>query len=154
MRTLVKDTLKQLEPEIKYSLDAENLILGTIAQESAYGKYRRQLGGGPALGITEMEPATFNDILTNYLKYKPALKEKITRICHVGAFSAIDLINNDKLAICMCRVHYLRVKYKLPTSLIRYAAYWKLFYNTRKGKGTMKEFVHNYKFYVLGEPLV
>ena len=148
MRQLVSDTLKKLDPEIPYSLDAENLVLGTGAHESCGWKYRKQLGNGPALGLFQMEPATFNDIVKNYLKYHPNIAEKIKLISRVSVLSAIDLINNDRLAICMCRVHYLRVKYKLPTSVIRYAAYWKLFYNTRKGKGTIKEFVDNYKAYI------
>ena len=46
IRELVHETLKQLEPEIPYSMDAENLICGTIAQESAYGNYRRQRTNG------------------------------------------------------------------------------------------------------------
>lgn len=154
MRKIVEDTLKLLEPEIKYNQDAVELLLGTAAQESAYGKYIRQIGGGPALGKFQMEPATFNDIVKNYLKYHPDIAAKIKSICHVNVFNSIDLINNDRLAICMCRVHYLRVKYALPTSTVRYAAYWKLFYNTRKGKGTMREFIHNYKFYVLKEALM
>ena len=63
MRKLIEDTLKLLEPEIKYTDDAINLVERTIAQESAYGKYRRQIGGGPALGISQIEPDTFNDLV-------------------------------------------------------------------------------------------
>lgn len=39
-----------------YSEEAENLLMGTAAQESALGEYIRQLGNGPALGIFQMEP--------------------------------------------------------------------------------------------------
>lgn len=148
MRKLVEKTLQDFG---YYTPDSVNLILGTIAQESAYGKYRKQLGNGPALGICQMEPATFNDICKNYLKYHPDITERIKSVCHINVLSAADMISNDQLAICMCRVHYLRVKYKIPTSIIRYAAYWKLFYNTRKGKGKMIEFIRNYHLWVMND---
>ena len=148
MRKFVEDTLQKFS---YYSTDAVNLILGTIAQESAYGKYRRQLGNGPALGIAQMEPATFNDIIKNYLRYHPEITERIKSVCHVNELNAINLINNDRLAVCMCRVHYLRVAKKLPTTIEGYAAYWKQYYNTVKGKGTETEFIRNYHLYVMND---
>lgn len=145
MRSLVEKTLADFG---YYTPDSANLILGTIAQESAYGKYRKQLGNGPALGICQMESATFNDIVNNYLRYHPDIVERIKSVCHVTQLSAIDLINNDQLAVCMCRVHYLRVSEKIPWTIEGYAAYWKRYYNTIKGKGTEEEFIRNYKRYV------
>ena len=65
-RRLIKETLADIG---LYSLNAENLIMGTFAQESNF-KYVRQLGGGPALGYGQMEPATFNDIVVKFLRYK------------------------------------------------------------------------------------
>lgn len=148
MRKLVEDTLKQLA---YYSNDAVNLVLGTIAQESAYGKYRKQLGNGPALGIIQMEPATFKDVCLNYLKYHPAIEAKIKEVAHVQVLSAADLVSNDQLAICMCRIHYLRVKEQMPVTIEGYAAYWKRYYNTVKGKGTEAEFIRNYHLYVMND---
>jgi len=40
-----------------WSQPAEDLVMGTAAQESRL-TYLRQLGGGPALGLWQMEPAT------------------------------------------------------------------------------------------------
>lgn len=148
MRKFVEDTLQKFG---YYSPDAVNLILGTIAQESQYGKYHRQLGNGPAFGIAQMEPATFNDIIKNYLRYHPEITERIKAVCHVNELNAIDLLNNDRLAVCMCRVNYLRVAAKLPISIEGYSAYWKKYYNTIKGKGTVSEFIRNYHLYVLND---
>ena len=135
----------------KYSPNAVNLILGTIAQESAFGKYRRQLGCGIALGICQMETATFNDIVDNYLFYKKELKEKILKTCGVSEFNAEDLVENDMLAISMCRVHYLRFREPLPheNDIVGMAKLWKLRYNTPLGAGTEEEFVKNYNKYVV-----
>jgi len=48
---------------------AEELLLGTAVQESLNFKYRRQMGGGPARGYFQMEPATHDDIWDNYLQF-------------------------------------------------------------------------------------
>lgn len=147
MRTLVEKTLTDFG---YYTHDSANLILGTIAQESAYGKYRKQING-PALGICQMEPETFNDICKNYLKYHQDIIERIKSVCHVNVLSAPDMISNDQLAICMCRVHYLRQKGAIPTTIEGYAKYWKQWYNTPLGKGTEIEFVRNYHLYVMND---
>ena len=45
---------------------AIDLLMGTCAQESHMGTYLRQLGGGPALGIFQMEPFTFLDLRARF----------------------------------------------------------------------------------------
>lgn len=146
MRTLVEETLKELG---KYTPDSTNLILGTIAQESSYGKYRRQLGNGPALGICQIEPNTFNDCVENYINFRHELKRKILEICHVSAFNSDDLELNDKLSICMCRVKYMRNNEAIPDTIEGYAKYYKKYYNTIDGKATELEFIKNYQKYVV-----
>lgn len=148
LRTLISTTLQQVG---FCSKDAVELLMGTCAQESCLGKYNRQIGGGPALGIFQMEPATFNDIVINYLRFKPDLMGKIMKVSGVVSLSAEDLVENKTLSICMARVHYLRVKEPLPSHKDIWAMgeYWKQYYNTPKGKGTVKEFVENYKKYCL-----
>ena len=150
MRELVNEILTKLDPEIKYSLEAENLILGTGAHESMGWAKRKQMGSGPALGLFQMEPATFNDIVNNYLKYHPNIVAKIKQISRINVFSSVYLINNDALAICMCRIHYLRVTEPLPNNLPGWAAYWKKWYNTPLGKGTEQQFINDFNRYIKG----
>ena len=145
LRNLITSVLKEIG---LYSDNSVNLLMGTAAQESHLGKYRKQIGGGPALGIFQMEPTTFHDIVNNYLRYKPELAAKIERVARVSRFKAEDIENNDLLAICMTRVHYLRVKKAIPDNLEGWATYWKRYYNTPLGKGTAEEFIANYKRYV------
>lgn len=148
MRELVEDVLNCIGC---YSPDAVNLVLGTIAQESHYGKYRRQIGGGPALGIAQMETATFNDIVNNFLAYHKDLRERILKCANVDRFDANDLVNNDRLAIAMCRMSYWRRPNRIPTRIEDLAAFWKRFYNTEGGAGTVNEFANNYHRYVLND---
>lgn len=133
-----------------FSSDARELLMGTCAQESALGKYRRQIGGGPALGIFQMEPATFHDIVKNYLNHKPELKAKVLEVSGLKELDdPEELVFNDRLAVCMARVHYLRVSEKIPSDLNGWAEYYKKYYNTYKGRATTLEFKMNYKKYCI-----
>ena len=49
----------------------------------------------------------------------------------------------------MIRLHYYRVPQPLPDAdLLQVAAYWKRHYNTTLGKGTINQFMRNYRTYV------
>lgn len=145
LKSLIERKLKEID---LYSIEAVNLLLGTAAQESQMGHYIRQLFHGPALGIFQMEPATFSDHLT-YLNRNPRLKEKVLKAAGVTELTAEQLEWNIALAICMARVHYYRKPALLPSTIEEMAAYWKKHYNTYLGKGTEEEFIVNYKKYVL-----
>lgn len=136
-----------IEPTLKeiglYSEQAVKLLLGTAAQESHMGKYIMQVGGGPAMGIYQMEPATHDDIWDNYLKYKGELAEKIGRLS--PECEASDMIHNLKYATAMARLQYYRFPESLPDSQEGMAALWKKRYNTPLGAGTEQEFLHNYE---------
>ena len=153
LRNLIEEVLGELATLPSYPTinrkEAVELLLGTAAQESHLGKYRKQIGGGPALGIYQMEPATFDDIVKNYLSSKPVLKEKIIEVSGVTELNSKDLVNNDRLSTCMARVHYLRVKEGIPSSLDGQARYYKKYYNTYLGAATEQEYKSNYKKLVI-----
>ena len=130
-----------------YSEHAVNLLVGTALQESLGGTYVKQIKG-PACGIYQMEPATARDIIDNFLKYKKELSDKVFRFYNRNLTLEENLISNLFFATAMCRVHYFRVKEALPTTVVTYGDYWKRYYNTVKGKGTVTEFVSKYREYV------
>jgi len=132
-----------------WSEAAEELILGTICQESQCGRYLTQIKG-PALGICQMEPATYRDLWANFLEWKQGLCEKILNASGFPYGSrpgAEDMIYNLRFAVLMCRVYYLRIPAPLPPAgdLEAQARYWKLYYNTPKGRGTVAQYVKNYR---------
>ena len=49
-----------------WSRSAEELVLGTAIVESGL-TYLKQRGEGPALGLWQIEPATHEDLYTNFL---------------------------------------------------------------------------------------
>lgn len=145
LRQLIQSTLQPLNI---YSDDACELLLATCAQESHFGTYREQMGGGPAKGIFQMEGEDYSDIWTNYLAYHADLANQIKQLSTVGTVD--DLINNDPYAIVMARVHYMRQPGKLPQAkdLSGMYDYYKAHYNTANGGATQLEFYDNYKYWV------
>ncbi|KZC99678.1 MULTISPECIES: hypothetical protein [unclassified Thalassospira] len=135
-----------------WSQAAENLVLGTAAQESCCGKYLVQLKGGPARGIFQMEPRTLDDIYDNYLSYRDDLRGTVDAWLIGAIDKAENLTVNLAYAALMCRVHYLRRAEPLPKAddVRGMAVYWKRYYNTVHGKGTEQEFVENYERYIGG----
>lgn len=131
-----------------WSPDAVNLVLGTIAKESLYGRYRRQVRG-PALGIAQMEPATFEDIVDNFFRYHPDIEGRVMEVAGVDELNPEDLVENDVLSACMCRMQYYRFPDRIPSDVRGYALLWKKRYNTWMGKGTPEEFIECYAKYVV-----
>ena len=115
------DRKKQIEDTLLaiglYSVNAVNLLLETMAQESAFGKYRRQIGGGPAMGIMQIEPATHADSWETFLKYRKELGNKILQVSGLTKPNVIALENNDVYSICIARVKYFRDSYPIPDTV-------------------------------------
>jgi hypothetical protein len=139
--TIVRPTLQALQ---LWTAEAEMLLMGTAAQESQL-TYIRQLGGGPALGYFQMEPATHDDCWTNFLNYRADLTAKVLAVRTAsGQPQAIEMETNLKYAAAMARVRYLRVPALIPVLPRDLAAYWKQHYNTPLGAGTMDDFIANW----------
>ncbi|WP_412497275.1 hypothetical protein [Vibrio fluvialis] len=150
---VVRPTLQKLN---LYSRSAEQLVMGTIYQESG-AVFLAQLDNGPALGIIQMEPATYNDIWLSFLAYRRPLANKLTELASMESLNddmlphVTQLITNLAFAVAMCRVHYLRRKEPLPPAddVQALAEYWKAHYNTEKGAGKPGDFVKNFPIEIL-----
>lgn len=142
---VIRPILEQLQ---LWSKNAENLIFGTACQESHCGKYVRQIGckgNAGAFGIYQMELTTHDDIWNNYLAYNPDLADRIAKLKCSGMPNAYNLEYNLAYSTAMCRVHYYRVPKAIPDSIYGQAQYWKQYYNTIYGKGTIEEYQQNYE---------
>ena len=151
---LIKRVLVVLKLDTQEAVD---LLMLTAAQESCLGRYIRQKGGGPALGIFQMEPATLNDLYDNYLKYHDD-KLKVLQSFRTMCSLEMDLTGNLLYQIAAARLQYFRKPEKLPSKanyadaygyVFELAKYWKKHWNTSAGKGTVKQAVQNYYQYVL-----
>jgi hypothetical protein len=131
-----------------YSEEAENLLVMIMAHESEGGTYLKQVGGGPALGIYQMEGNTFKDLwawLRNEDNPHHHLVVLILGACNLLKVPvAGEMVGNLYLATCMARIFFLRIKEPIPRDPLELAMYAKRFWNTSKGKATPKDYLNAY----------
>lgn len=136
----------------------EEQTVWTAAHESGGFRFRRQQGAhgqpaGPARGLCQQEPARFADLEENFLAYHPDLHAALGTLeaeCGVADLDMGEALErSDELAAAICVLQYLRHAKAItppdrdapPADPASLAAYWKRFYNTASGKGTVDEFL-------------
>ena len=155
LRDHIRSTLQLIK---KWNPDIEELMLATGAHESHLGLWMTQNGGGPAVGVFGMEPATEQDNWKNYLSYrmdKGEIGDLISRLTGVSEPTPLALTNNLTYAICQCRVKYLRCPIPLPKAndIQGLADYWFLEYNGSK-VDHRHQFIADYRRLILGLNIV
>lgn len=156
---VIRPTLEHLG---KWSEAAENLVFGTIAQESLIGNVQfLKQQSGPALGIGQVEPATHEDNWVNYLRYRMGKGEIGRKVMdfvpawadeagnYVDGFkypSNLLLITSLEYNVAQCRVKYFRVPEKLPDAddLEALGCYWDTYYNANPSHGFPRDWVAAY----------
>jgi hypothetical protein len=142
-RQIIRDAL---DPFKLYSVAAEELLVITAAQESLGGTYLWQndrLGfpKGPALGVYQMEPATYHDLFSNFLQYQ----RKLLALLGPGEHRPIRMTYDLQYATQIARLNYYRVREALPQDLEGQLRYYKKYWNTVLGKATIEEARKNYE---------
>lgn len=96
--------------------EATELLLATAMQESNCGDAIAQEGGGPALGVWQMEPATEIDVWDNFLAFHQDLHDKVAHLTLLGSEinDTAQLAGNLYYACAMARVQYYRAPEALP----------------------------------------
>tara|TARA_R100001594_G_scaffold141731_1_gene187997 strand:- start:334 stop:786 length:453 start_codon:yes stop_codon:yes gene_type:complete len=142
MKDIVVEVLAMLEKQtgIPKTREAVNLIYETGMAESGY-RALVQKGGGPALSFFQIEPATGRDIFNNYVEFRQKLVEALINFGLDPMNLDFCIKTNIAIAICMCRFHYRRVPSAIPRTKEGRAKYWKTYYNTVKGKGTIEHYM-------------
>ena len=139
IREIIEWGLKEMD---LYSEDAVDLVYKTGNAETGY-RHLKQMGGGPAIGFWQVEPATLIDIMDNYVNYRPELLKGLISLGYNQSNIETRVMGNIALQAVFCRLKYKRDKHALPKSsdLQGQAEYWKRVYNTHLGKGTIKHFM-------------
>ena len=127
-----------------YSDDALALVVRTGMAESGYRALKGYGDGNPAIGFWQIEPATLDDMIDNYIKYRSKYKiELIDLGMKFDNNKIISVMSNMAIQAALCRLHYRRDKNPIPswTDLEAQGVYWKRIYNTPLGRGTVEHFV-------------
>lgn len=141
MKQIIKKAIDTyLLPQL-WNKQVEQLILGTIAVESDFGRYHSQINPNyeGAKGITQVERPTFNDLKARYKDKYPKIRD----------IEWEDLAYDDMKAIVFCRLKFLSVSSPLPkeNDIEKMAAFWSIFYNSVYGAGKVTEFIKKYNKY-------
>ena len=144
---LINPTLKALK---LYSPLASLIVLETAMAESSL-VYLRQVGGGPARGLWQIEPFTARDILRRYLGRRIDLRMRLKAAVYplggmtwrtnwTDAELAQALVGNRALGACICRLIYLWSPLPIPKTMEARAAYWVTNYN-KGGKASVEKYI-------------
>lgn len=128
----------------------EQLVVGTGLVESNYDYLDQTTPGpGPAYGFWQMEKLTHNDLWDTYINYQPsALRDALLEIAGARMRPDVTALHwNLRYAAAMCALRYRRVRAPLPAAndYEAMAAYWKQWYNTPLGKGTIEKALPAFK---------
>lgn len=127
------------------TLARQQQVLGTGFKESGY-VHTVQMGGGPALGFFQMEPATHDDLIVNFIAYRPELASALYAATGSYEPSADRLRTDPAYAALMCGIDYLRSPIALPKPYDPFAqaSMWKRAYNG-PGKGVISDAVQYFR---------
>lgn len=148
---VVRPTLRILGPEFGGEW-AEHLLLGTAAVESGF-RALRQYGGGPAVGLFQMEPATYTDCFVNYLDFRDELRFLVLSLSsrYSGERPPSDeMAWNLRFACAMARIKYRRARDPLPAArdVAAMERYHKANYNSSLGKTQPGDFTRAWQRHV------
>ncbi len=142
----VLDRLAHLRPEMQ-SPAAVELLMGTAAQESKLGVYLKQYPTGPARGVYQIEPATFNDLMISIKDRHPDVLNAMLDYSSPAIPLGAQLAGNLYFATAIARVNYWRKPFHMPSNvdLPALAGIWKRWWNTPLGAGTEAQWIRSYK---------
>lgn len=131
---------------------AIRLLLGTAAQESALLRYR-QYPTGSGNGFYQIEAGTHDDLFTNFLNARPALRDSVLRFAVPNRDRVQQLQTNLAYATAIARLIYWRAPDPLPSpdDIDGLGKYYKQHFNTATGAATVGEFVSNYRRLIGGQ---
>lgn len=144
-RTIIVPALSMMP---SYMSTASSIVglAGVGGVESNYVT-RYQFGNGPARGFWQMEKFTHDDIWATFMPYNPDIAQSVKNILN-GIQPSSDLLPiSDIYACMMARIKIYRAPPPLPAAgdEIGWASYWKTYYNTAGGAGTIDHAIPFFK---------
>lgn len=123
---------------------AKLMIIETAITETGLGQIEdKTVGAG--IGLTQFDEMPFNDVRNRTMKLKSQIQRDLK--IDISLVEWDDLRYNQFLALLFTRLHYWLKGDPIPETIEERAAYWKLHYNTKLGKGTIEHYLEMNKIY-------
>lgn len=119
---------------------ALKLILETAMQETVLGNYRDNSSYGGGVGLCQCDPVAFYD---TQKRIPRRFKDLIDgNFCiEVDEVHHRELAFSPLLSLLWCRMHYLLRPGAIPETAQDRGKYWKKWYNSELGKGTVDDYM-------------
>lgn len=130
------------------NLKAHILILGTACVETGLGtvKDRTKYAGIGICQFDNCEPYyPFNDLKKRSMKHRDLILDKLGVDIELVEWEHLRF--NTFLSLLFCRLHYLPLRENIPETVQGRAKYWKKYYNTEDGDGTVEHYLEMNKRY-------
>lgn len=118
--------------------NAVEMIIETAVVETGLGRIEdKTIEAG--MGLTQFDKLPFEDIKLRNIKRREKIYKDLKVDIHLVEWD--DLRYNSYLALLFTRMFYLLKGDPIPKTIEERAAYWKLHYNTKLGKGTVEHYL-------------
>lgn len=124
------------------STNALALLLETAAQETRLGMYRDPTPYGAGTGLCQFDKIGFDDVQARTSGAWRTLI-KLAFDVDINAVQYRELEESPLLSFIFCRLKYRLIPAAIPSTVEGRAEYWKRYYNTVAGKGTVDEYIAN-----------
>lgn len=117
---------------------AVQMIVETAVAETGLGQITdRTVVAG--MGLTQFDELPFNDVKNRNMKLRDKILKELG--VDISLVEWDDLRYNDFLSLLFTRLFYRLKGDPIPKTIEERAAYWKLHYNTKLGKGTVEHYL-------------
>ena len=152
----VEDKVTFVSRIFKDNPDETMFMKRLVNQESLFGKAKGtyeisgKMGQRGSYGVAQVDEVAFNAVKNKLLNPESSISKYIDPF---EKATGIDLttvnyedLTNDTLSIAFGRMYLMQLtEDPIPSSKEDQAKYWKTYYNTKAGKGTVKEFLNTNK---------
>lgn len=128
-------------------LNAYNLQMETPCAETQLGTFP-DYANESGFGICQFDEIGFNHAKERSMKYQDEIFDKWG--INIALVQLIELRYNVFLSLLFCRLFYKSIPDPIPSDREGRAGYWKKWYNTRLGKGTIGHYLKSCQE-ILGE---
>ena len=117
---------------------AKEMIIETAIAETGLGQIEDKTAGA-GMGITQFDKLPFDDLKKRSLTYKDKILKDLG--VDITLVEWEHLRYNSFLSLLFCRLLYKPFSEEIPKDKLGRASYWKKYYNTKLGKGTIEHYM-------------
>lgn len=125
------------------------LLCETVAVETQFGTFKDSTPNGAGRGLAQIDKISFDDVQARAARADiDALKAAFD--IDIKNIEWDDLNFSPLLALVFARLHYKLRPGAIPLTMKGRAEYWKKFYNSLRGKGTVDQYIvsaHKFRDY-------